>query len=237
MNRSIALVVGLLALASLACSACNLPFPIAPSAEPTWPPTSAPPMETLPPPSPTPAGLPYRDDFSDPDSGWEVGEYDTGSVGYGDGYYYVISTDAGWTMWGAAFRRFTDVVIEVDATQVSAGPESNNDYGVICRLQPEGDGYYLVISGDGYYAVYRAFEGEFEALVDWTPSDAIRQGNATNQLRAVCEGTHLTLYANQQLLAEVDDATFLEGDIGLTATTYEDQPTEVHFDNLVVTAP
>ena len=255
--RGVWWVIPLVALLSLSCSVCGVTLPFG-NVEPTWPapePTSTPmptqPLPTQPPPPPTqplppptqppvqPGGgdILFQDDFENPNSGWEIGDYDAGSVGYANGYYFVRSTGRGKTMWGAAFQNFTDVVIDVDTIQVLAPPNDNNDYGVVCRLQPEGDGYYFVISGDGYYAIYRAVEGEFEALVDFTPSDVIRQGNATNHLRVICSGTHLAFFVNGEPVAETDDATFAEGDIGLTATTYEDEPTEVRFDDLIVRMP
>ncbi len=179
----------------------------------------------------------YRDDFSDPSSGWEIGEYDSGSVGYGDGYYFVTSTVEEQQMWGVANRSFSDLAIEVDATQISAPANDNNSYGVMCRVQPDGDGYALRISGDGFYGIYKVVNGEFEALVEWTGSTAIRQGNATNHLRAVCDGAVLALFVNGEGVAQASDSSFAEGDIALTASTFEAELTEVHFDYLVVFAP
>jgi hypothetical protein len=95
------------------------------------------------------------------------------------------------------------------------------------------DGYALRVSGDGYYGIHIVSDG-FEALVDWTASDAIRQGNATNHLRAVCDGPDLVLFVNGELVAEASDTTFAEGDIALSATTFEAETTEVLFDNVVV---
>lgn len=230
--RGVQWVIPLVVLLSLSCSVCGVPLPFG-NVKPTQPP---PPL-TRPPVQPGGGDILFRDDFEDPNSGWEIGDYDAGSVGYVDGYYFVRSVERGKTMWGAALQNFTDVVIDVDAIQVLAPPNDNNDYGVVCRLQPNGDGYYLVISGDGYYAIYRAVEGEFEPLVDFAPSDVIWQGNATNHLRVICRGTYLALLVNGELVAKTDDATFAGGDVGLTATTYEDEPTEVRFDNLVVRAP
>jgi len=179
-----------------------------------------------------------EDDFSDPGSGWEVGDYDTGSVGYKDGIYFVTSLGGGDMMWGVASRSFDNLVIEVDATQVSAPANDNNAYGVMCRVQPNDDGYLLHISGDGYYSIYRVVGGNSEALLDWAKSDLILQGNATNQILAVCDGPDLALFINGELLGEANDSTFSEGDIALTATSFEEgEPTEIHFDNLVVYAP
>jgi len=245
----------------LAALACNLP--VGPSGETPMPATAMPPAFTsqptapLPtvaptemptempaqpsrptPAAPLPTGVLSQDDFSDPDSGWEIGDYDTGSVGYKDGAYFVISASDGDTMWGVANQSFDDVIIEVDATQVSAPANNNNDYGVVCREQGDGSGYYLLISGDGYYAIAKKAEGEdFEWLVDWTKSDVIRQGEATNHIRVVCDDSTLVLFVNGRRLATAEDDAFSRGDIALTTTTYEDEPTEVHFDNLVVRQP
>lgn len=182
-------------------------------------------------------GAIFEDDFSDPGSGWEVGDYPGGSVGYKSGTYFVTSTGEGTTMWGVAGRNFSNVVIQVDATQISAPANDNNDYGVICRLQQNADGYYLLISGDGLFSILLAENDLFTPLVDWTPSDAINQGDRTNSITVVCDGSTLSLSANDQLLATIEDSTFRSGDIALTATSYESEMTEVQFDNLAVTEP
>lgn len=179
----------------------------------------------------------FQDDFSSPASGWEVGEYNSGSVGYRDGAYFVISLGNNDTMWGVANRSFDDLIIEVEATQISAPANQNNDYGVVCREQGNGDGYYLLISGDGYCAIIKNEGGDFVRLVDWTESSAVRQGSTTNHIRAVCDGPTLALFVNGQRAATVEDSTFTGGDIALTATSYEDALTEIRFDNLRVRAP
>lgn len=186
---------------------------------------------------PPPPDFIFQDDFSDTGSGWEVGDYDTGSVGYKNGVYSVVSSDQEWVMWGVANQSFDNVAIEVDATQISAGPTNDNAYGIVCREQGDGGGYYLRISGDGYYSIVKTVGEEFEALVEWTESDAIHQGNATNRIRAICDGSTLALFVNGQRLAMVEDSTFTRGDIALTTTTYEVEASEVHFDNLIVRKP
>jgi serine/threonine protein kinase len=205
-----------------------------PSPSPPPPTTVAPPTKT---PVPQPGSIVFQDNFEDPRSGWEVGDYETGSVGYENGVYSVISLGNNMPMWGVADRFLTDLIIEVDASQVSAGPANDNEYGVACRLQPDGDGQYLSISGDGYYGIWLNYGPDWIPLVDWTQSDAIRRGNATNRMRAVCDGPTLSLFVNGQHLATVEDTTFAGGDIALTATSYEDTATKIVFDDLVVYAP
>ena len=183
-------------------------------------------------PTPTPDYL-FFDDFSVGTSGWEVGTDSGGSVGYVDGAYAVISLGSRQTIWGASPFRGADIVIEVETTQISAPANDNNDYGIICRQQDEG-GYFLLISGDGYFSILKNVAGEYQNLVAWTRSDVINQGNAANVIQAECVGNEISLIVNGQLLASVRDDTYSEGGVSLTATSYETEPTEVHFDNLII---
>ena len=179
----------------------------------------------------------WEDNFNDPNSGWEIGKFADGAVGYGSGYYYVKSTQDSMTIWGVAGKNFSDTVIDVGATQITSPESNNNDYGVVCRVQPNGDGYYLLISGDGYYSIFIADGDTFIPLVDWSKSSFIKQGNSLNYIHATCTGTRLELIVNGEILAEATDSTFSSGDIAMTATTYEDETVEVHFDNVVVYKP
>jgi tRNA A-37 threonylcarbamoyl transferase component Bud32 len=183
------------------------------------------------------AGVLLEDDFGDVNTGWTNEEYDNGSVGYAAGYYYVIASGENTAVWGVAGQDLENVAIDVDTTQASASANDNNAYGVICRQQRNGDGYMLRISGDGFYSIQRIEDGAFEPLVPWTSSDVVRQGNASNHIRAICDGPNLVLIANGQELTRTTDTTFRSGDIGLTATSFEAEPTEVRFDNLRVTLP
>lgn len=183
----------------------------------------------------SPETVKFSDGFSSENSGWEIGEYDGGGIGYTQGKYYVTSVGNGSTMWGAAGRSFEDVSIEVDAEQISAPPNNNNDYGVICRLQNDGGGYYGLVSGDGFYAILRESGGDaYDILVDWTDSRHVRQGNSLNQIGLVCKDSKISLFVNGQLLAETSDSMYSSGDVGFTATSYEPEGTEVHFDNIIV---
>ena len=190
---------------------------------------------------PVPTGeVLLQDDFDDPNSGWDDWETDAGSVaGYYDGHYRVMTDVTVW-MWGRSSRHFTDVVIDVDATQVTAPANDNNGYGVICRVQSNdwGDGYGLVIAGDGNYSIQKITEGDWEPIIDWTYTDVINQGNATNAIRAICEGSRLVLMVNGQIVAQAEDDSYPSGDVSLVATTFEENElTEIHFDDLVVTRP
>lgn len=236
-----------------------LPLPTA--AEPTQPPPSAtlplptaveftqsPPTDVPPTEAPTETGVLLEDDFSDPGSGWYVDDSPgEGSYAYENGVYAITAIESGLQLWGNAGRSFGDVTIEVDATQISAPANDNNAYGVGCRIQSggnvDGDGYFLRISGDGYFAIFRfttdpeTGDGEFVTLLDWKTSDAIHLGNATNHITATCQGAGLSLSVNGQFLGSAQDTMYASGDVAVTTTTFEETPTIIHFDNVVVREP
>ncbi|HLF28440.1 MAG TPA: family 16 glycoside hydrolase [Anaerolineae bacterium] len=177
--------------------------------------------------------LPFRDDFSNPNSGWQVTETDQLRITYQEGalHFHVIEPDR--AAWAVAGKRAADFVLDVDATQVE-GPD-NNHYGVIVRYADDKNFYRLDIAGDGYYSVQRLRDGAWSVLFNWPESDAIQQGATTNHLRVIADGPKITWVVNGATLAEIEDADILVGDVGLTAGTFPDESgVHIAFDNFEV---
>lgn len=191
-----------------------------------------------------PANVLFSDDFSVDSSEMETYSGDDGTAGTENGEYVIRSTGDLW-QWGRSNSKFENTVIEADVTMI-AGPANNNaGFGVLCRLTEREDtsvdGYMLAISGDGYYSIRSIAASNMTALVDWTYSDVINQGNTTNRIRATCNGSDLTLEVNGELIASattVADGSS-SGSIAFTAISFEtNEPfAEAHFDNLVVSQP
>jgi hypothetical protein len=186
--------------------------------------------------------LPYYDDFSDPNSGWEIYDESFGSTGYANGYYYIKANESSIPL--TTFDQYlTDAIVQVDATPVSGPSNDNYEYGISCRLQTNLDGYDFSISADGYFSVYLVTDGgsTFTSLLqgdEYQYSDAINQGLATNELVVSCNGSQLTFMANGLTLFTGQDNTFSDGYIGLFADIFDETtPAEVHFDDLLIFAP
>jgi hypothetical protein len=202
-----------------------------PTAAPTTEQAAPPPVETAP-----PAGTPvFEDDFSRK-VGWHTDENDDFGFEFSDDGYrmYVNLIDA--AIWSVRNLEYADVILEVDAAR-TAGPESGY-YGLTCRNQDGNNYYALVISSDGTYGIARNLDGEFEFLHEGVAQPGvIRGGSEADRLRADCIGETLVLYANGQRLAEVQDASFDTGDIGLVAGTRSEPGLEVLFDNFAIYEP
>jgi hypothetical protein len=182
--------------------------------------------------------------FDQPGS-WEEGTYPTGGTTPDStlaitGGRYQIDLQAGQSAsftWGAGGGSYENVVIEVDTEQLSS--EKNNLYGVACRLatnaQGETTGYVLLISGDGHYGIAELTNDALSFLVEWHQSGTIRQGRASNAMRAVCVDNYLAVYANGKFLGEIKNDGFRRaGQVGLVAGVTKGTDISVAFDNLAV---
>ena len=191
--------------------------------------------------TPTPAamiepGSVFSDDFSSADSGWRVADLDTGQLAYGEDYYAIIATVGERPVRSLAGRLFEDVLLEVEAAQVS-GPADGSSFGVGCRVQPNGDGYYLLVSGSGEAGIFLATGDTLAPLADWMPAAGIQRDNAPNRICALCRGGTLALIVNDEPVAWAYDETYASGDLALEVRTAGSGATEVHFRALRATAP
>lgn len=190
--------------------------------------------------SPTVSGegrLLFEDDFSDPTSGWNRASTPSGESDYQDGVYRILVNEPNLDIWSMPGLYFSDVRLEVDAFKV--GGERDNRFGLICRAEAQDRFYTFVISSDGYYGV-GLVDGERYSLLGMDalqPSEAVRVGSALNHLRADCVGTTLTLYVNGVKVAQVQDATYAIGDVGLLAGSYASPGVDIRFDNFRVYRP
>ncbi len=251
MKKRNQVVIGLIAaiiMLACACPVSGLPFGTEEQPTPGLP--VLPPVPTIESAPATEApvqpatNVVFSDDFSSPSAEMETYSGDGGSAGTENGIYVIRSTADLW-QWGKSSSQFDNVIIEADVT-MTAGPTNDNaGFGIICRLSEREDtsidGYMLAISGDGYYSIRHIVSGSMTALVDWTESSIINQGNASNHLRVTCNGNDLRLEVNGQevasAVAPVDGPT--SGTMAFAAISFEtDQPyAEGHFDNLVVSQP
>lgn len=186
---------------------------------------------------PLPTNVLFQDDFSDPSSGWDRVSVEDGITDYADGVYRIFVNTINMDVWANPKLNFSDARIEVDATKV--GGSDNNDFGVLCRYVDADNFYFFIISSDGYYGIGKLLDGEQKLIgVDaMPPSEVIRQGEATNHLRADCIGSKLSLYVNGEFLAQYEDSDLSAGDVGLIAGTIDAPGTDIHFDNLKVLKP
>jgi len=182
-------------------------------------------------------GVLYKDDFSDPTSGW-IRVLDTkGFMDYYSSGFRIWVNTPGYNYWSTPGLQFKDVRINVDAARIG-GPDENR-FGLICRYKDINNYYFFVISSDGYFGIGKVLNGLTSLLgqemMSYTPS--ISPGLSPNHLQAVCDGDTLSFYINDQPVGLAIDTDLSSGDVGLLAGAFSNPGVDILFDNFVVTKP
>lgn len=197
------------------------------------PPTAAPRPTATDEPPPTPTTGPrviFRDDFSDPRTGWATSDSPNGALRYIDGEYE-ISFQVGGRFGGSPAPRVrcADCTAEVTVRLLTT---TLGLTGII--LAQNADGTKLVacfITSDGRYTVEQLDGTTWSTLVPATRSAAVRT-DAPNRLRAVRASGRLAFYANDVKLTELDVPGLANvGFLGLAATSGQAVPFTTRFDD------
>ncbi|MCL4303704.1 MAG: PD40 domain-containing protein [Anaerolineae bacterium] len=177
----------------------------------------------------------YEDDFGDSASGWDDAFDAYTTKQYGNNRYQIEVTTSNLVAWGLANRDVADFEVEVEA-RLEDGADTNG-YGLLFRFQDRENFYRFDISGDGYYLLSKFIKGEWITMADWTASPFINKGKAANILKVSAFGPHITVWANGQQLASVEDDSLTHGNFGFFAGTFSDPLVWVSFDNLKLWTP
>jgi hypothetical protein len=175
----------------------------------------------------------FFDNFSNPLSGWPIGEDDYVRFGYLSGEYQIRSKKADFFyLFDSPSCLRENYVVEVDARWVGA---PGSGYGIIFGIDGDFDRYYLFdINTDlqMFRLLYRSPSG-WETLIFPTTSNAINSGNAINHLKVIRNGTEITLGVNSTTLRVINDNR-INGLIGagIVSQPYDNQPnSDARFDN------
>ncbi|MBN1486781.1 MAG: hypothetical protein JW981_04015 [Anaerolineae bacterium] len=165
---------------------------------------------------------------------WQLESDASASVEITGGRLLINILVPGQIAWASIEERpLSDFRLTVEAAQ-EAGP-MDNEYGVLLRMEDDVRFYAFSVSGDGYVRI-ALYENEQWTLLgqDWTASDAVHQGMATNVLGVDANGEQLTFSVNGEVVAQLSDATLTKGGIGLYAGAFNEAGVEVAFDNLQI---
>jgi uncharacterized repeat protein (TIGR01451 family) len=176
--------------------------------------------------------LVYSDGFSDPASGWPIEDVGTYAVGYADGEYRVLIRDDPWEssvyVWGD--YGVSDYRVEVD---VHPGTHLDGEVGLVFWTEL---GPYVFAISDGQFGLWRASQGTWTtAVINWTPSPAIRGGSQTNRLGVARSGDRIMLFANGQYVGGAIDNTPTSGLLALWTGAFS-SGFEGRFDNFALYA-
>jgi hypothetical protein len=142
--------------------------------------------------------------------------------GFGENFFFWAQNDSE--------EDYDDVVIRVDVELVSGG---DTEYGVMCRSDVDANGYAFLVSSIGEYIISYWDGDDYEVLVQ-EESDAINTDEDENTIYVVCAGEYFALYANGELLDEIEDDTYDEGISSLVVMPRNEDDVTLEFDNFFV---
>lgn len=218
---SSALLIAMLAFASLACNAVTSAF-ATPGA------------------SSSSANLLLRDDFSNSSSGWGTGTDADSSVEY-------VGRGLDMTLYKASYFVYSNPNdktyqnVHIDVTIENNSTEEIATFGVMCDQQSASDAYYYFgISPNGEYAISKAEIGKEDTVMtnngEWLASDLIPKNAGSYKLGADCGNGTLTLYVEGKKVDSVQDGTYSQGMVGVFAWSAKEQSgTSVVFHDFVMT--
>ena len=108
-----------------------------------------------------------------------------------------------------------------------------NGFGLLCRADKAGNGYWFLLSSRGEFSIQvasAAREKLFE-LVPWRYHSVIRQGMHANELRIVCAQNYLAFFINNVFVAEAFDDEFDSGELAV-ALGATGRQASVSFDDI-----
>lgn len=210
-------------------------------AAPVADPTSTRPAATVPAFEPTTAaevpGLPFRDDFSDPSSGFVEDQDPDGGLEYADGEYLITILTPG-IEWIGPHQHVAerDLLVQVDARRVDGPVES--EIGIVCRWQDSQNYIAAALRGDGMVSIWRRSAGVDERLLEWMPLPAgqISPG-PMNTLTLSCDGPEVVFSVDGVPVATAPDPSPAEGSLALLAGLLAPGEMAAAFDNLEVGRP
>jgi hypothetical protein len=189
---------------------------------------------------------PYTWDVGDPAMDVSIGFDEPsslkvkGSTAAGEvrsGAYYLENHQRGGLAYSLAGVNLSDSVATVEAMPTAPADVRLVGFGLMCRVQANGDGYLFMARGDGSYAIEKVSGGKISALVDWKLTHQLNPGASLNVVEAKCNHDELSIRLNGYTVEKVSDTSFQQGDVALALLPLSNGDAEVQFDNWVVTKP
>jgi hypothetical protein len=177
----------------------------------------------------------YADDFSNPASGWSISDDGNIRREYLNGEYRMLVREEDWTALARPGVQFSDYILEVDVRNATG---IYGSYGLAFGVSNAGDQFYTFeIDPNQGFDIWR-----YNATTGWTDlssgtSFSINWGTAWNHLKVIRNGSQISVYANGQVVAIVNNGSYLGSrGVGLITSSHSQSNVDARFDNFAVYA-
>jgi formylglycine-generating enzyme required for sulfatase activity len=189
--------------------------------------------------TPTQAGdFLYKDDFTNPASGWPEDQFDNYYIGYHQPEFYhvdVASPNYRTSVFAPGKQTFEDATIELSAMVDSSKSAENGDFRYGVDFRRSGDKYYTftISPSTKKWFLLKSTPNSLSVLLQGT-SNKILGPDIDNLLRVDALGSAFSLSINGELVGQWTDAEYASGEVGLYVETFDSPNVHVHFDSLDV---
>jgi CSLREA domain-containing protein len=174
----------------------------------------------------------FRDDFSDPQSGWPVDDLGDIMWEYSGGEFRTLIRSSFWWAGARPGLAATDFRVNVEVRNATG---VYGAYGLFFGGSADwSEMYVFAIDPLGYYAIYHKDGDTWSFLANgW--SGLINHGTATNRLQVIRQGLDIDVYANGHPVVSVTDSSYVGSRyVGVIALSFDDPNLDIYFDNFEV---
>ncbi|HZY36892.1 MAG TPA: caspase family protein [Mucilaginibacter sp.] len=147
----------------------------------------------------------YHDGFLPGQTGWRNYDDESTNAVVQDGRYILTHKKTTYSYSGTYALNIDesrDYSVETITTHLSGDEQA--PFGLVFGAKDVSNLYYFAISGNGYYILAKQVDAKYNPIIAWTLSPAIVNGdNNPNKLRVEKRGSQLTLFINDQQVAQV----------------------------------
>ena len=177
----------------------------------------------------------YQEEFTDSSGSWPEEAIDNYFIGYhGPEYYHVqvLSPNYRTLVSTPDKAKYGDVTVDLNVFTVGAA-EGDFRYGLVFRRS--GDQYYAFTISPRTKTWYllKSSSSALEVLKEGT-DDSIQGLEAADVLRVDAKGSTFFLHINGQLVDQVNDPDYVDGEVGLYVQAFDSLGAHIHFDTLTI---
>lgn len=177
----------------------------------------------------------FFDDFESSESEvWDLGEYNELDLSIVDGWLTYAFKTPSYVTWDVSGMIEQQNVL-MEAYFANDAETTENLQGFVCRYQDAQNFYFITFGNDGYVLIGKYLNGERIVLSEGYDESGIIDGDF-NLAQVTCQNELLSLFVNNELVAEVEDANpmLISGDVGFFVGSYDDPNVVVSMDDFVV---
>jgi serine/threonine-protein kinase len=177
----------------------------------------------------------FRDEFSDPNSGWPTGEDEDHWFGYHPAAFYHLEVSApNDNLTISRGLSLGDFIAEAEAL-VDHTDTDNGDFRYGLAIRRSDEGYYaFVVSPRTRTWQALKYSGDNAEVLAEGEDDSIRGLTAADALRVRADGSEFTFDINGHTVVQVSDPDYASGDVGYLLETLDETLVHIHYASLTI---